>query len=101
MPIAVYFHPQGMTLETYYEIHRRLQAAGVGLAEQSGRLHHSCFGEDGELMVYDVWESQEAFEAFGAALMPILAELELEVGQPDVMQVHLVDQVALEGTVPE
>ena len=101
MPIAAYFHPQGMTLETYYEIHRRLQAAGVGLADQNGRLHHSCIGEDGDLMVYDVWESQEAFENFGGKLMPILNDLGLEVGQPDVMTVHMVDQVALEGSVPD
>ena len=26
-------------------------------------------------MVYDVWESQEAFQAFGAKLMLLLAEL--------------------------
>lgn len=101
MPIAVYFHPQGMTLENYYEIHRRLEAAGVGLTNQKGRLHHSCFGEDGSLMVYDVWESQDAFEAFGAELGPIVTELGLEVGQPDVMPVHMVDQVAVEGSVPE
>ena len=100
MPIAAYFHPTGMTLEQYYEIHRRLEAAGVGLTDQTGRLHHSCFGEDGDLMVYDVWESPEAFEAFGAALMPILGELGVEVGEPDVMTVHMVDQVAREGSVP-
>lgn len=76
-------------------------AGGVGLADQNGRLHHSCFGEDGDLIVYDVWASQEAFEAFEGKLMPILNELGLEVGRPDVMLVHMVDQVALEGSVPE
>ncbi|HEV2361996.1 MAG TPA: hypothetical protein VGS21_09870 [Acidimicrobiales bacterium] len=101
MPIAAYFHPKGMTLETYYEIHRRLSSAGAGLAEEPGRLHHSCFGADGDLMVYDIWESPEAFEAFGARLMPILGELGVEVGPPDVMPVHMVNQVAREGSVPE
>ena len=101
MPIAVYFHPQGMTLDAYYDIHRRLEAAGAGLTDQQGRLHHSCIGEDGDLMVYDVWESQEAFEAFGEKLMPILGELGVEVGQPDIMQVHMVDQVAREGSLPD
>lgn len=101
MAIAVYFHPKGMTLETYYEIHRKLQSQGAGLRDQDGRLHHSCFGEDGDLMIYDVWASQEAFDEFGSKLMPILAELEIELDPPDVLQVHVIDQVAEEGTIPE
>ena len=72
MAIAVYFHPKGMTLEDFEETHRRLDDVGAG--SPPGRIHHSCFGEDGELMVYDVWESPEQFEAFGEILMPILAE---------------------------
>ena len=94
MPIAAYFHPTGMTLEQYYEIHRRLEAAGVGLTDQTGRLHHSCFGEDGDLMVYDVWESPEAFEAFGAALMPITAEIGVDVGEPMIMPIQRLEQEA-------
>jgi hypothetical protein len=99
--IAAYFHPKGMTLETYYEIHRRLEAAGVGLRDESGRVHHSCIGEDGDLMVYDIWASQDAFEEFGGKLMPILAELGVEVDPPDVMPVQFFDQVAEEGVMPE
>ena len=63
MAIAVYFHPKNMTLPQFEEAHRRL--ADAGAAEPDGRIHHSCFGEDGGLMVYDIWESPEAFEAFG------------------------------------
>jgi hypothetical protein len=55
MAIAVYFHPKGMTMEQFEEAHRRLSEAGE--ANPAGRIHHSCFGEDGGLMVYDVWES--------------------------------------------
>jgi hypothetical protein len=43
-------------------------------------------------MVYDVWESQETFDAFGQTLMPILAELGVDVGAPDVMPAHNVVQ---------
>jgi hypothetical protein len=70
MSIAVYFHPKGMTLQQFEETHRRLAQAGA--AEPEGRIHHSCFGEDGDLMVYDIWESPETFQAFGGTLMPIL-----------------------------
>jgi hypothetical protein len=97
--IAVYFHPKGMTLDEFHEVHKRLEAAGAGLRDEHGRIHHSCFGEDGDLMVYDIWESQEAFEAFGAKLMPILAEVGVDPGEPSVMAIHLLNQVLVEGKV--
>ena len=92
MAIAVYFHPDSMTLDQFEETHRRL--ADAGAAEPPGRIHHSCFGEDGGLMVYDIWESQEAFDAFGATLMPILGELGVDPGEPNVMSLHRVEQTA-------
>jgi hypothetical protein len=88
--IAVYFHPTGMTLKQFEETHRRLQAAGADAPK--GRIHHSCFGTDGDLMVYDVWESQAALDAFAATLMPILAEIGLDVGEPSVMELHRLEQ---------
>jgi hypothetical protein len=92
MALAVYFHPKGMTLEQFNEIHRRLDEAGE--EDNPLRLHHSCIGTDGDLMVYDIWETEEAFHAFGAVLMPILAELGVDAGQPDVMQVQKLVQSA-------
>jgi hypothetical protein len=41
-------------------------------------------------MVFDVWTSQKAFDRFGKTLMPILAEIGLDTGQPQVMDVHKV-----------
>jgi hypothetical protein len=90
MAIAVYFHPKSMKLEQFKETHARL--ADAGQAEPEGRLHHSCFGDDGDLMVYDVWESTEAFEAFGSTLMPILAEIGIDPGEPAIMPIHRLQQ---------
>jgi hypothetical protein len=90
MPIAVYFHPKGMTLDQFEETHRRLAEAGQ--AEPEGRIHHSCFGQDGDLMVYDIWESPESFEAFGAILMPILGEVGIDPGEPAIMAIHRLEQ---------
>jgi len=90
--IAVYFHPKGMTLDQFNETHRRL--ADAGAAEPEGRIHHSCFGDDGELMVYDIWESPETFHAFGQTMMPILAEVGVDAGEPSIMAVHRVDQTS-------
>jgi hypothetical protein len=38
--------------------------------------------------VFDIWESQEQFDAFGATLMPILTELGVELNPPMVATVH-------------
>jgi hypothetical protein len=86
MAIATYFHPKDMTLKQFEEIHRRLDEAGE--ERNPHRIHHSCFGEDGDLMVYDIWDSPESFEAFGRVLMPILADIGVDPGEPAVMPVH-------------
>ncbi len=86
MAIAVYFHPAAMSSAKYDEIIKLLDDAGAG--KPKGRLHHSSFGPDNALMVYDVWESQAAFDAFGETLMPILGKVGVDTGQPDIMPVH-------------
>ena len=35
-----------------------------------------------------VWDTQEQLDAFAARLMPILAEMGIDPGQPEVMPVH-------------
>ena len=86
MAIATYFHPTSLTAAQYDEAIRELEAAGA--ANPAGRVHHSCFGPDNALMVYEVWESPQAFEAYGPVLMPILAKVGIDPGAPDVMPVH-------------
>jgi hypothetical protein len=43
-------------------------------------------------MVYDIWESPEAFQAFGATLMPILDEIGIDAGEPTIMALHRLQQ---------
>jgi hypothetical protein len=44
-------------------------------------------------MVYEVWESQEAYDAFAAVLLPILAEEGVTANRPpDIMPVINVSQ---------
>ena len=91
MAIAIYFNPTSpMSAEKYDECMRKLDAAGA--ASPAGRTHHSTFGPPDALMVFDIWDSQETFEAFGATLMPILGELGVDVGEPMVMPVHNIVQ---------
>jgi len=86
--IGAYFQPVKMDVAKYEDVLKRLDAVGQG--KPKGRLHHSAFGDPNALMVFDIWDSQESFEAFGAVLMPILAEAGIDPGQPDVMPVHKV-----------
>ena len=48
--IAVYVKPETLTVEQYNKARKGLDASG---ANMEGRKHHSCFGEDGQLMVFE------------------------------------------------
>ena len=86
MAIGIYFNPVSMTAAQYDDIIGRLDAAGTG--KPAGRLYHACFGSGDKLQVFDIWESQQAFDKFGETLMPILQEIGLDSGQPIVEPVH-------------
>ena len=86
MALSFYFNPASMNSTQYNEVIRRLEAAGAG--EPPGRLYHACFGPDDKLQVFDIWESQEEFDAFGATLVPILGEFDIELNEPMVAPVH-------------
>lgn len=86
MALGFYFSPSSFTPEVYDDTIKKLEAAGAGAP--AGRLYHFAFENDGKIQVLDVWESQQAFEAFGATLLPIMAELGADPGQPMVSPVH-------------
>ena len=52
-------------------------------------------------MVFDVWTSQAAFDKFGKALMPILQQLGVDSGQPNVIPVHKVIVPAAKAASPK
>ena len=86
MALGFYFSPSGFTPENYDEAIRRLKEAGAGAPE--GRSNHFALETNGEIQVFDVWESQEAFEAFGSTLLPIMAELGADPGEPMISPVY-------------
>ena len=86
MAISVYINPVSATAAQYDEIIRRLDAAGAG--KPAGRLYHACFGSGDKLQVFDIWESQQAFDKFGETMMPIVQEVGVNLGQPMVDPVH-------------
>jgi hypothetical protein len=87
MSIVVRYHPTSLTLAKYQETHRKLEDAGLFPAEALD--YHVCFGSDGDLLVSEIWDSREAWEAFGERLAPVLAESGIEMsGAPDVFEIH-------------
>ena len=87
MAFGMYFRPDGFTRERYDEAIQRLEQAGAG--SPPGRTFHFAFvGEGGTIEVFDVWESQEAFQKFGETLVPIMSEVGADPGQPYVAEIH-------------
>jgi hypothetical protein len=54
-----------------------LRGAPITALSRNGRIH-----------VFDVWDSRESFEKFGETLIPIMAELGTNPGEPHVAEVH-------------
>ena len=86
MALGFYFSPSSFTPAVYDDAIRRLEAAGA--TAPAGRRYHVALEADGLIQVFDVWDSQESFEAFGKTLLPIMAEVGADPGKPQVMPVH-------------
>ena len=86
MSVLVRFNPASLTAEQYDESIRRLEEQGD--FPPDGLSYHVCFGEDPELKVSEIWESQQQLDAFGARLMPLLADVGIEPGEPQFLAVH-------------
>ena len=86
MSVLIRFAPASLTAEQYDGAVRRLTEDGVFPAD--GLDYEICFGSGDKLKVSQVWNSQEQLDAFGARLRPILAELGIDPGDPEVVEVH-------------
>jgi hypothetical protein len=87
MSILVRFAPESLTAEQYDESVKRLEE-GDGDWPPEGLDYHCCFGSDGNLNVSEIWDSQEQWSAFGERLMPVLADVGIEPGEPQVIEIH-------------
>jgi hypothetical protein len=74
------------TTEQYDETIRRLEKSGDWLPE--GLEYHVAFKSDGKLRVSEIWDSREQFDAFGERLMPVLEDVGIEPGRPELLEIH-------------
>jgi hypothetical protein len=86
MALGFYITGRGFTQERYDTTLAQLEAAGAGAPD--GRLLHVALETDGEISVFDIWESEAAFDAFGETLVPILTAAGIEIDEPRIMPVH-------------
>jgi hypothetical protein len=86
MATGFYFVNEGFTPEKYHEALKQLEAAGAGAP--AGRLLHVALETDGQIQVFDSWDSQESLDAFGQTLVPVLNGLGVELSPPGVSTVH-------------
>jgi hypothetical protein len=86
MSVLIRFAPASLTAAQYDESIRKLKETGD--FPPDGLEYHTCFGEEGNLRVSEIWDSQDQLDAFGERLMPILAEIGIEPGTPEVMAIH-------------
>ena len=86
MALGFYFTHGGFTPAKYDEVIKELDAAGAG--SPKGRTYHVALESNGEIQVFDLWNSQEEFDAFGETLLPILAGQGIELNAPMVASVH-------------
>ena len=86
MSILIRFAPASMTAEQYDETTRKLEA--IGQWPPNGMDYHVCFGSGGKLRVSEIWDSREQLDTFGAHLMPVLAEVGIQPGEPELMEIH-------------
>ena len=42
----------------------------------------------GSFRVSEIWDSQEQFDAFGKRLMPILEDVGIDPGRPELLEIH-------------
>ena len=78
--------PVSATTEQYDETIRRLEKSGDWLPEGLGL--HVAFEAGGKLRVSEIWDSQAQFDAFGKRLMPILDDVGIDPGPPEMLEIH-------------
>jgi hypothetical protein len=86
MSILVRFTPAGVTTERYDESIRRIKEAGDWPPD--GLEYHVAFGSSENLRVSEIWDTREQWEEFGKRLMPLLADIGIEPGEPELLEIH-------------
>ena len=86
MSVLVRFTPANATTQQYDESLRRLEE--VGDWPPDGLEYHVAFGPNSSLRVSEIWDSREQLEEFGKRLMPVLADIGIDPGEPELLEIY-------------
>ena len=90
MSIVVRYPPSNVTRQQYDSVRAKLEESGDWPGD--GCQIHVMFGDDSDIRVSEIWESQEKFDAFGPKLEPLLDEEGIELsGEPEVYNAQIVE----------
>jgi hypothetical protein len=86
MPVAVHICPDHMSKDDYKRVIGDLEKEGVH--ETDGRLYHAAYGGDDDVKMFEVWRSQEDFDAQSDKLFATLQGAGVNVDSVDVHPLH-------------
>jgi hypothetical protein len=84
--VIVFFDVPQMSVAQYDQVMRDLDAAGQD--RPNGRLSHTAAANGDGWRAVDVWDSEEALNAFAGTLMPVLVQNGVTPPQPQVLPVY-------------
>jgi hypothetical protein len=85
MSIVVRFPLSNVTKQQYDSVHSALEQSGDW--PPPGCLIHVAFGDEQNVRVSEIWESQEQLQAFGEKLQPNLAAAGIQLtGEPEIFE---------------
>ena len=88
MPILIRYAPSSLTREQYDRVNEILQENGPDGPPPSLQ-HHVMFGEEPDLRVSEIWESEDAWkQAWDGAIKPALSAAGIELPDPEKFTVH-------------
>jgi hypothetical protein len=85
MAVAVRISPNHMSKDDYERVIHDLESSGAGAPD--GRSFHAAYGDD-EVHMFEVWDSEEQFDAHRERLFATLQGAGVDAGTVDVHPLH-------------
>lgn len=84
MSVVVRHQPVGLTREKYDEVSRSME--GSGAWPPDGLDMHVLFGTEGQLLVSEIWDSEQQFRDFFGRLKAALDDAGVEHRDPEIYE---------------
>jgi hypothetical protein len=86
MPVAVHICPDHMSAQDYERVIGELRASDAH--QPRGRRFHAAYGDEGNLCMFEVWDSREQFDAHREDLVGTLRAVGLGAGDVAIHPLH-------------